>query len=252
MSRAAAALSRSLEVLRRDRALLLLGLLPVAIGAALYLWAGWWFYGDLLRWLQGLLAPFADGGRWGVLVGWVLRGALAVAAYLLLSWTFVLTVSLIASPFHDAISARAERAVLGDGAAGDGGSLAGLPRRALRAVLNEAKKMAIILTLSLVSLGLSLFPILAPAGLVLSALLLAAGFVDYSWARHGYGPRRCLRDLWDNLVPYSLAGSAGLVAIAVPVANVLALPFAVVYFTVLFAEGRGRAEGHKVPRGPAA
>ena len=78
-------------------------------------------------------------------------------------------------------------------------------------------------------------PPLFPLSLALSALLVAANFLDYSWCRSGLTPSQCWRDVQSSLFAYGLSGGIFLALFSVPVLNTLAPFYATVYYSVLFA-----------------
>ena len=109
---------------------------------------------------------------------------------------------------------------------------------------NELKKVLIIAALTLVAAALSFFPVFAPIGLVMSAWLLAVQFVDYSWARHQWRVGQCLKDSVSHVFSYSLSGVFFMLLMALPGINLLAIPIAVIYFTLLWAEKNQQKLAH--------
>src|SRR5690606_24907233 len=110
--------------------------------------------------------------------------------------------------------------------------------RIFRILWNESKKILFIVALSMVGFLLSFIPFLVPVSVIISATLLAIGFLDYSWSRHDMKLGECISDLRASFMSYVLGGIVFLFLIAVPVLNLFLLPYAVVYFTVLYADGR--------------
>lgn len=232
------AFSKALSVMKGDKWIMLLSTIPVLIGLALYYWLGAWMYGDVLAWGNDWVKQAISNDSWGNVITWFIGIIMTVVLYFVISWTFVLIISIIASPFNDVISARVERAILGKAEQSIGESFSTMFKRILRILWNESKKILFIVSLSLVGFLFSLIPFLVPVSFVISAALLAVGFLDYSWSRHEMKLGECIADLKRSVVPYTLGGSVFLFLIAVPVLNLFLLPYAVVYFTVLFSNNQ--------------
>ena len=219
----------SWAIVKKDKVIWAYSLIPIVIGVGLYIFVGKFLYDTLMEWIKWASLRYA------------FTALFMVFLYFIISWSFVVIVSFLSFPFHDSIGHRAERSLLGEEATSR------VPFRWV--ILREIKKMALILSLSALGLILSLFPLFSPISLILSGLLPAVSFVDYSWSRHGYGPSQCLRDMRKNFLPYTLSGFFLLGAVAIPFLGLLALPFSAVYFSVLFSRNREKAKisGHGPP-----
>ncbi len=232
------AFGQAVSVMKNDKWIVLLSFVPVLVGAALYYWLGAWMYGDVLAWGNEWVKTAITSDSWGNVITWIVGIIMTVVLYFVISWTFVLVISIIASPFNDVISSRVERAILGKSEEKVAESFAQMFARIFRILWNESKKILFIISLSMIGFLLSLIPFLVPVSIIVSATLLAIGFLDYSWSRHDMKFRECLADMRASFTSYVLGGVVFLFLIAVPLLNLFLLPYAVVYFTVLYADGR--------------
>lgn len=227
------AVGESLSVYRKDKWIVIFSMVPLLIGGLLYTWLGSWLYTDLLNMGRAQIEQYVSSGGWSQFFFWLLAGILTIGFYFLLSWTFVLVVSGLASPFNDIISNRVERALKGETPQEVRESFRRLMKRLGHTLINELKKISFILILNILAFALSFVAILAPVSVLISALLMAVGFLDYSWSRKEFTFGECLKDIRTSFFSYGLMGGAFLVLITIPVVNLFALPFGVVYFTVL-------------------
>ena len=101
---------------------------------------------------------------------------------------------------------------------------------------NEIKKILFILILSLVAFAFGYIPLLTPLSIFISVLLLAIGFIDYSWSRHNIPFKSCVGDLKKNILNYGFGGGFFFILISVPVINLIVSPWATSYFTLLWLE----------------
>ncbi len=229
-------LNEAIKLLFKDKVLLTLGMFPVLIGIGLYTLLGAKLYnfamGEGQAYIQGKLG---DGAGASVLY-WVLFMIFFVLLFFIVNWTFVMIVSVLASPFNDLISSRVEKNILGTISKDEKFSISKLLKNFVKIAWNELKKVIFILFLTLLSGIFSLIPPLAPITFLLSALLLTIQFVDYSWSRHDYNVGRCIRDILSNLFSYTLGGVLFLFFMAIPGLNLLMLPVAVIFFTLIFVE----------------
>ena len=160
-----------------------------------------------------------------------------------MSWTFILIVGIIASPFNSMLSSRIEKKLVQKSVEMDKSKtfkeiLSGLGST----FKNEAKKIILILLLSIFAFFMNLFPFLYPIGLFLVSLLLAVQFIDYSWSRHELQFSACLGDLTKNIIPYTFAGFCFLLLITVPIINAFVPALATSYFTVLWLQRQNKIQ----------
>ncbi|MBC98143.1 MAG: hypothetical protein CME63_10360 [Halobacteriovoraceae bacterium] len=226
----------SLKVFKEDKWIGIFSLVPIIIGATIYYFLGSYIYGDILIMGKQWIESSINSSGWGSFLYYVMAGILTIGFYFLLSWTFVLVVSGISSPFNDVVSRRVEKVLAGEVPESISASLSRMSLRFLGTIINELKKIGFIIFLSILALVISFIPLLAPIGVVISAILLAVGFLDYSWSRHNMHFRDCVNDIRKHLFSYGIMGGVFLALISIPVFNLFLLPFGVVYFTVLFTD----------------
>jgi len=228
--------SKAFYYLKSDRPTLILSFFPPTVGVILYLLFGKWFFSFTTEYGQRWIKVLTGDGAFGAFFYYLFVTLLTVALFFIVNWTFVLVVSLIASPFNDAISARIEK--LEQGKKPD--SLEKTFKRMLSygffVVINEAKKISFVLGLTLLSLIFHFFPLFSPLSFIISALLLAVQFLDYNWVRHDQKFHDCFVELKQNFLTYLIPGSAVLLLMAIPVINLLAIPFSVIYFSLLWVQ----------------
>lgn len=224
---------QALGLFWRDKWLIVLGLIPLLIGITLYSFVGRWMYTDLLGsgeiWVKGMVS---DGALGNFLYA-VLIALVTIGLYFMISWTFVLVISILASPFNEVMSARVERLVIDEAPQEVGTSFSNMFKKIFFIIANEVKKVMIIITFSLIAFVFSFFPIFFPISVFISALLLAAQFLDYAWSRHDVKMSHCLSEMRRNFLGYGVSGMGFLFLITIPIINLLALPFAVVYYSAL-------------------
>mgnify|MGYP003952923661 CR=1 FL=1 len=103
----------SFNIIKNDKWILLFCMIPVFIGALFYIGLGGWMFASVLPWGSELIKEHLSSGFLGEFLTWVLGSLLSIAFFFLMNWTFVLIVSLVASPFNDIISGRVERNLRG-------------------------------------------------------------------------------------------------------------------------------------------
>lgn len=233
-------LGEAFGVFKKDKWITIFSLVPVLIGGAIYTFLGSWLYGDVLEMGKAYIEKTVSTGGWSQFFFWLLAGILTIGFYFLLSWTFVLVVSGFAAPFNDIISNRVERSLLGQEPEDIGKSFSRLSSRLVFTLVNELKKISFILILNILAFALSFIGILAPVSVLISALLMAVGFLDYSWSRRDMSFRECLGDVRTSFFSYGVMGGVFLVLITIPILNLFALPYGVVYFTVLHVKKNSR------------
>jgi len=228
-------MARGMRVFLATPGLWLLGLIPVLIAGLLVL--------ALLALLVANVdavatwfTPFAD--RWSAGARTALRDAVGVAvvlgALLLAVLSFATLANMIGQPFFERISDRVERD-LGDPPAGiDSPWWRTLPRATVESLLLFALILCINVPLFLLALtpvvGQSLVPLIQA---VISGYLLSVELLAIPLERRGLHLRGRLRFAWSHRAPVAGFGVAAFLLFLVPLANVVAMPGAVVGGTLL-------------------
>lgn len=230
------AFGSSLGAYKKDKWITILSIVPIVIGVLFFTLAGKFAYTKSLSYGDSLIKQYVTNESMNGILYYLLVGVFTIILYFLVSYTFVLVVSIFASPFNDMISERVENVLMGKPIEPIGASFKTSFSKVSYIIFNEIKKVIFIMIVSLISISLSFFPIFSIVSLILSAILLGVSFLDYSWSRHLLSFRQCLSDIRGNLIVYTLAGGGFLFLISIPVVNIIAYSFGVNYFTCLFTE----------------
>lgn len=229
MSLAFKTFSRAARLIFQDKLVMLYCLLPIAIGMAAFYFLFDWMFGSVrafgMEYIQGLIKV---SGITSQILNVFISALLGLIFYFVLNICFVLLVSLVACPFNDLISTRIESRITNKSVSTIG-FVAG--------IVNEVKKLGIISGFSLCAFLLGLSTILLPVSIMIWAYLMSASFIDYSWCRNDLDWGECLANIRRNYFSYGIAGGVFILGFSIPIVNVLLLPYAVVYFTVLYIEG---------------
>ena len=229
---------RAARFLAAHRALWSLVAIPALINIALFAVAAGVAvtYADTVVAL--LWATPAEGGVWAglLLILWYVFYTAVIVFGLMAAYAVTLLLSgIVASPFNDALSARAERLLTGHEAPSSGGSAF---QEAVQSVVSSATIVLLYVALMGPVLLLNLLPGVGSLaatllGLSLGAFFLSLEFTDIALARRGYSLRQKLRLLRAHP---GLAGGFGLstsLLLWIPLLNVLCVPIAVVGGTAL-------------------
>ena len=224
---------RSISVIFKDKVIFTLFLIPVFMGGLLYFLLGTKLYELVMVYGQGKVRDFIGENAGSGFVYWSFFILFMGVIFFLVNWTFVMVVSILASPFNDFMSARVERKYTNHGNSQDAGPFF---NRIFKVIWNECKKISIILILTLIASSLSFFPFFAPLGFVISAFLLSVQFIDYSWSRHEWSIGVCFKDSIKHCFSYTFAGALFMFFMSLPFVNIIFSSVAVVYFTLLWAD----------------
>jgi len=227
--------SETLALFKRDKVLILFALVPVLIGLVLYYFFGHWFFVDLLAYGRSWIENYFSTSGWTKFFYYMFVGLLVICFYFIVSWFFVMVVSILASPFNDLMSGRIESLVLEKKVDPIGEQLSHLFSKIFFTIFNEVKKLLLIILFSTLAWVLSLIPLLTPISFLLSAILMASSYLDYSWSRHNLRPSRCIGDLKSQFMMHSASGFVFFALVAIPLVNVISLPIAVAYYSRLFS-----------------
>jgi CysZ protein len=216
----------------KDKLILLLSIVPPAVGIILYYYIGTLFFTDLSQYLETTIRGYINVES--TYIKFILTAILAIILFFLVNWTFVLIVTLVASPFNDVISARTEKNVLNQTQIKLNETFGKMFSALIFTLVNESKKILFILSLTLLGLGLSFIPFLVPVSMIISALLLAVGFLDYNWSRHNLKHTDCVKNVTSNFLPYLLSGLFFMAVFSIPIINLFFISYGTVYYAALW------------------
>lgn len=233
-------------MLYKDKISFLLVLIPILIGVLLYVCLGQFFFSSLIGYGQTYIEEHLSNGTFGKAIYFLLVGILTVTLYFIVNWTFVLVLSILASPFNDLLSERIEKNYYGENTPSIGESLNGFFSKMVHTILNEIKKVFFILILSVVAFLLGYFPIFTPISILITIILLGINYIDYSWARHDILFKDCKKDIRKNLLSYALGGGIFMLIVSIPVINIIVPSLATSYFTILWI--KNNEHSHKTTK----
>ena len=104
----------------------------------------------------------------------------------------------------------------------------------LKVFYNELKKILFLIFFSFLAFSISFIPMLVPLSILLTGVVVGAGFIDYSWSRYQMNFKECLGQIKRIFIPFSIFGMIFSGAMAIPFVNLFFLPLGVVVFSVLF------------------
>jgi uncharacterized protein involved in cysteine biosynthesis len=250
------------KLLRREPKVRVAAVVPLLVSAAALAAGGaavvvWWgnLYAIATSWL-----PWPEAASW---YGWLWIGPLRVILFVVGIAAFgtlvggVLVVAfllggVLAAPFLDRLSRRVEEALTGSAVDAARPGLGGLVADSVRAILEEAKRLALFLGAQAIFVVLGALvpgaqPAAGAASIALAILFLALDSASYALDRRGLRLGDKLRWSRDEFPAVAGYGAAAFLLCSVPVVNALALPLLVTAGTELVAE----AERRRRPGGEA-
>jgi CysZ protein len=208
--------------------------------SALIAHAGW-LYAGLTDWLPVLAVPHPLAWLWigpAKLALWLFGALLFLGFAGLCVIAALLLAGLLASPFHDVLSARVEEIVAGTARRAAGPAPAGWLRAAFRALREELRRIAFYASLAapIAALGWLVPPaqiVTAPALLGITLVFLPLDGAGPCLDRQGRSFHERRRWLFANLSTMLGFGSAALLLCMIPGANLVAMPMLIVGGTLL-------------------
>lgn len=220
----------------KDRVSLILALIPILIGVSIFVVLGIGMYSEMQVIGNEYITKYVGEGTWGSVAGWIIKIILTILLYYLINITFVMVLSIIASPFNDILSKRIEKQILGETLPSFSESIKGSMSNLVATIVNEAKKLVIILGISLLAVVIGFIPLLTPLSFLLSAVVLSTEFIDFSWSRHELNFKECRSDYRKNFFSYSFGGLFFMFIVSIPLVNLIVPAYGTSYFTVLWVK----------------
>lgn len=229
-------LKNGIKHLYTDPINLVLGFIPLALSGMLYGYIGRWALLNVRNAIQEKIQSFFGLDTSSFFVGSFIFIFLFMLSLFVINWTFYLVTCIFAAPFNDLLSSRIEKLAKGPLFDNVEFTFKIFLKKFFRTIFNEFKKVIFVLMLSVLIMLMNFVPILWPVALILSALLVAASFLDYSWGRHDYTLGTCLRNIRVHFFTYVILGLFFLVLLSIPIVNVFVIPIGVSTFTMAFLD----------------
>ncbi len=213
---------------------------PLIINVLVFVGLGWLLFGTFTDWMSSLsfFEQFGDVWLIGKLES-LLRFLLATVLIITLLFTFTLVANLIGAPFNSLLAEKVEAKLTGVPSSQDG-SVTFLIKSIPQSLASEIAKL-LYLVLWLIPIGIAhLIPginILAPLLLFLfGAWMFALEYLDYPMGNHGMGFRKVKKAV--KVKRGTAMGFGSMVALlsAIPILNLMVMPWAVAGATVLYVE----------------
>ncbi len=231
----------ALRLILRDPINFLLAVVPTVLALCLYLFGIVTIYRNSDQ-LASVFRGYVYTADQAPVLAKIATAILIVFVVVLMSWTFVLVVGLVAAPFNSLLSERIEKQLVQRLELKNQRILREISQGLWQVTKNELKKLVLLGFIGLTTFVLNLFPVFYPLGLFIVACMLAVQFLDYSWSRHNLKVGACLRDMTANLIPYSAGGFIFLLVVTVPIINAFVPAVATSYFTVLWIKRQNRPQ----------
>lgn len=235
-------LGDSYKYILKDKISLLLAIIPIFIGIVLYYFAGVSLFSYMVEHGQIYIDQYLGSGSLGKVAEWIIKIILTIILYFVVNLTFVLIISIIASPFNDALSARIEKQVLKSELPTFDMMFSKGLKKLFFTLGTELKKILFIVFISIFVLLLGFIPLLTPICLILGAMLLSIEFIDFSWSRHDMNFKTCLKEFRSHIVSYTIGGLFFMLIISVPIINLVVPSLGTSYFTVLWVRNNERSD----------
>tara|TARA_B100000925_G_scaffold221073_1_gene169861 strand:+ start:1601 stop:2308 length:708 start_codon:yes stop_codon:yes gene_type:complete len=229
MSRVIKSFFQAMKMIKDDKVLLLLSLIPIVIGVGVYVALGSWLYTSFIpsgvEWVQDKVSL-----EWlGSFLSWIIKGLFFILFGGLANYTFVLAVSLFASPFNDMIVDRLIKKQKGEDPSLEL-SFKETMKRLPKTLVNELKKISLIVVLSIISLVLSFIPFMAIVSFIIQVILLSVTFLDYYWSRKNLSVGECVSDFRSHFLFNFLSGVMFFCLLLIPGGGALFFPVLLIQY----------------------
>lgn len=210
--------------------------IPIAINLIIYCVvfavAGHYFT-QLMHWIISKVPAWLD---W---LTWVLWPLFAIAAALIMIYTFVILANLVGAPFNSLLAEKVEQFETGKALnPGEGllDSLKDIPRsikRQLKIIAYTIPRVVVLLVLLLVP-GVNI--VISVIWFLFSAWMIALQYVDYPMDLHRITFADMQAQMRESFWKYLSFGCCVTVVMLVPVLNFFAMPAAVIAATLMFVD----------------
>ncbi|MBN20672.1 MAG: hypothetical protein CL678_05225 [Bdellovibrionaceae bacterium] len=224
------------RIIVKDRTLLLLSLIPIALTIALYIYV----IGGVQNWATAQMSEYYRIWGWDP-QGWVVWIASLITQLILIivgALTFAFTSSIIASPFNDLLAEKTESRSTPIMTPSDQSGF----KHQVRLIFIDLAKTVAAGGAGILAIILSWVPFVNFVAFAIAFLLIAFQYVSYPQTRRGVPLKRGVRFLWDYFYVCVGFGATVTFLFSLPFVASFALPMAVVGGTLLVARAPGNSQ----------
>jgi CysZ protein len=229
-------LSLSIKQISKNPVNLMLALFPTLISLSLYLMLVAIVVSNFSN-ISLFFQNYLPSGNWTGWFGHIVSFIFILFVFLMMSWTYIVFVSLISTPFNSVLSSRIEAGLTNQILENDKSkTMRDVFKNFILMLKSEFLKVLFIILLSMLALFFNLFPLFYPLSLIILSLLMAIQFLDFSWSRHNFSFSDCLKDLFQAFFKYGFSGFLFLLFMGIPFLNSLIPSLGTSYFTILWLQ----------------
>jgi uncharacterized protein involved in cysteine biosynthesis len=227
-------LSLAIKAILRNPVNLMLALIPTFISLVIYLGLIVFvssYFAEISEFIQSYL-PTSKLTGW---IGKIFSFLFITFVIVVMSWTYILMVGIISTPFNSLLSSRIEASYLLTNLNQDKNTTIKLVLKGYyKTIKNEFWKIVIIITLSFIAVVFNIFPVFYPISIVMFSILMSVQFLDFSWSRHDLNFIDCMKDYGRSFLSYLSSGFVFLILMSIPIINSILLSLGTSYFTILW------------------
>jgi CysZ protein len=206
-------------------------LIPLIITVTLYTGIGYYLItkvNDLIRqqMIQWFGLPNLDN-----FFHYLLYLIFSLIMVFLINCTLIISLSIVSIPFNGILAKKTLDIIQNKEAV--------LPRKLSIKELFAGKKSSFLRAIALAIFGiilmaLAMVPFLFFIVFPLSCLLCSINFLDYAWEEDQLSTTEIINNIKNNLLCYVISGILCLLMASVPIVNIIVIPGAVIFFTVIY------------------
>jgi CysZ protein len=219
------------KIYQESKTIKILVLIPLLITLTLYTGIGYYLVtkvSDLIRqqMIQWFGLPNLDNFLYYLL--FLLFSFMMV---FIINSTLIISLSIVSIPFNGLLAKKTKEILQKNEAK--------LPQKISIKEIFYSKKSSfvralVLAFLSLLLMALAIIPFLFILVFPLTCLLFSINFLDYTWEEYQLTTSEIINNIRENLLCYVISGILCLLLASVPIVNIIVIPGAVIFFSVLY------------------
>jgi len=219
------------KIFKESKTIKILFLIPLFITFTLYMGFGYYLITRVSDYIRQLMIQWLGLPNIENFFSYLLFVIFSCGMFFIINSTLIISLSIISIPFNGLLAQKTKQILQNEV---DNSQKKFSLKELFMLKKSSFTRAFIIAMCSLFLMAISIIPGLFLIVFPLTCLLFAINFLDYTWEEYQLSTSEIINNTKKNLLSYIFAGILCLLLASIPLVNIIVIPGAVIFFSVLY------------------
>jgi CysZ protein len=224
-------LLKTKKIYQESRSIKILVLIPLLITIVLYTGIGYYLVTKISDFIRQQMIHWIGLPSLDNFLYYLLFLLFSCIMVFIINCTLIISLSIVSIPFNCLLAKKTKEILQQNEKV--------LPKKlSVREIFSGHKssflRASFLAILSLVLMALAIVPLLFILVFPITSLLCSINFLDYAWEEYQLSTSEIIKNIKENLLTYVISGILCLLLASIPIVNIIVIPGAVIFFSVLY------------------